>query len=79
MRHCNRRLLYHQSLALRTYGSHEAEVAAAAVVPRAAVAVAVNRHRVREVGGGGVDAHEAAQVRDQDVAVLPAHLVSYKI
>ena len=75
MCHCNRRLLYHQSLALRTYGSHEAEVAAAAVVPRAAVVAAVAvQVRVREVCGGGVDAHEAAQVRNQDVAVLTAHL-----
>ena len=48
-------------------------MAAAAVVSRAAV-LAVDLHRVGEVGGGGVDAHEAAQVRDQDIPVLAAHL-----
>ena len=49
-------------------------MAASPVVPGAAV-LAIDCRRVGiEVGGRGVDAHEAAQVRDQDVAVLPAHL-----
>ena len=54
-------------------------MAAASVVPGAAV-LAVHCRRVGiEVGGRGVDAHEAAQVRDQDVTVVPAHLESAQL
>ena len=53
-------------------------MAAASVVPGAAVLAVYCRVGI-EVGGRGVHAHEAAQVRYQDVTVLPAHLESAQL